>query len=277
MNIASCINSPFVRPLKVLLYSLADTQEEQIDFYLVYRNLEKCEVDDLKRFSNAIGINLIPIVFPEDIYSQIQECHKFNEYGYPCSIEWYFRLFFASILPQDVTKVIYLDSDIYVQKNLGLFYEKVYTDYFFVGVQDPACLVDSLNNLKEKFFNKIGKPSEGNCFINSGVLMMNLALMRKYQIFQIEDMLHLINSNEKFNDQEIINSFFYDKIFVLDDIKYNLNPSFFNSDDAYIIHYMQNKPWWELGNNSSLKATLKWRHSEKWVHIIDSILNKGEK
>lgn len=274
MNIVSCINSSFIRPLKVLLYSLADTQEEQIDFYLVYKNLEDKEIENIRKFSDTIGINLIPVIFPENIYNQIYENHKLNEYGEPFQIEVFFRLFFASILPENVSKVIYLDSDIYIQKNLGLFYGRNYPDYFFVGVPDPACLIDGLSHLKEKYFSKINKSPEERSFINAGVLMMNLTLMRKYQIFQASDMLQLINDNKNMNDQDIINCFFYDKTFVLNDVRYNLNPSFFYSDDAYIIHYMQDKPWCEFGNNNSLKATLKWRHADKWVRIIDNILNK---
>ena len=134
------------------------------------------------------------------------------------------------------------------------------------------------NTYKDRYFNKMGISSDNRSFINAGVLLMNLSLMRKYQIFQKEDMLQLILDNPTLNDQDIINKFFYNNTFVLNDVAYNFNPAFFrNYKNAYIIHYMQSKPWLEIDQENIPAPILKWRHSEKWVRLIDNLIKIGEK
>ena len=278
MNIVCCLNNSYLDSLKVLLYSLSDSQNEEIDFYLVHKNLDESEVKEVGKFCNVLDIKFNPICFPDDIYYKICEAHKDQGGWISFSKETFFRLFFADVLPKEVTKCLYLDSDIYVQKNISQFYKANNSDIIFTGIPDPAVNVERLSHLKDKYFNKIGVSPDGRSFINAGVLIINVSEMRKNDIFKSENMIALLKQYPGLNDQDIINKFFYDNKSVYDDARYNLNPAFFNYKDAYIIHYMQNKPWSDddLNNNYNLlEAILKWRHSEKWVRRINNLLKNN--
>lgn len=275
MNIVCCLNSSYLDSLKVLLYSLSDTQSEEINFYLVYKNLDDSEVKEVGKFCNVLDIKFNPICFPDDIYYKIREAYEGQGGWISFSQETFFRLFFADVLPKDVTKCLYLDSDIYVQKNISQFYKANNSEVIFTGIPDPAMNIENLYYLQDRYFKKINISPEGRSFINAGVLIINVSEMRKNEMFKSENMIALLKQYPNLNDQDIINKFFYDNKSVYDDVKYNLNPAFFNYKDAYIIHYMQNKPWSDDGifdNYSLLEAILKWRHSERWVRIINNLL-----
>ena len=278
MNIVCCINNSYIDSLKVLLYSLSDSQVEEIDFYLVYKNLEKCEVDDIGKFCDTIDIAFYPICFPEELFNQICEAHKDQTGFISFSPEAFFRLFLGEVLPKEVTKVLYLDADIYVQKNISQFYKFNNPNAIFTGIPDPCMSVEQIKYLKDRYFKKIGVSSENRTFINSGVMIINISLMRKNELFKSKNMIELFKKYPDLNDQNIINKFFYSNECVFNDTKYNLNPAFFDYKNAYIIHYMQNKPWddnYIEGNYNLLDAILKWRHSNKWVKRIEKLLKNS--
>lgn len=89
----------------------------------------------------------------------------------------YNRLLIPDLLPQDVTKVIYLDSDIVVLRSLRPMWD------IELKEDEPAAMAVDCGCSNVKFHNRIGIPlSQPYC--NSGVILMNLSCWRSEQIGQ---------------------------------------------------------------------------------------------
>ena len=150
----------------------------------------------------------------------------------------FYRLSLGELLP-NMNKIIYLDSDTIILKDLSNLY--------------------NLNFLGKIFLAKINTfTSKNNFVINTGVLLMNLKGMRKIKVE--EKVLTLLNNGFKdpsFHDQAIINKFFKKYIGFLppeyntytfsiknvEDYKtnsgnlYNFDTLYFSLKFPYILHY----------------------------------------
>ena len=276
MNITSIINNEFVEPLEVLLYSLSETQRDNINFYLIYYNLQEHELNRLKKFCTAININFFSIKFPDNIYKkllQLKPQYVDNRF-YP--LEVYFRLFLPSLLPSFIRKVLYLDADTYIQKNLRLFYDVNLDNLFFSAVLDPVVYEKNLISLKQEFFQRINVP-EDFLFVNTGVLLMNLENLRRTERFTETQILEIIKNNLELNDQDIINKYFHDMIFILFNVNFNRNPELEGPSlsEAYILHYMQRKPWNDeitLDYSFYSMASFKWLQIRQKVDSLNKVL-----
>lgn len=141
------------------------------------------------------------------------------------------RLYFPKLLSCD--KIIYLDVDTFVRKPLDELWELDMTNYYIAGVQDFGwynfgwCNEPTLRGIK--------------CYINAGVLVMNLKKMREDNLMN-KFFLFLTSLNLSFPDQHVLNLTCNDKIYYLDT---RYNPCFLNGyvTDPVIYHGTQYKPW----------------------------------
>ncbi len=151
-----------------------------------------------------------------------------------------YRLKLSTITKLD--KVLYLDSDVIILKNINELYSIDVSDYYMAAVED-----------KMSFWmrNRIAGMGENNPFINGGVQLMNLTNFRKDNLENI--IFEKLRSNVGYTDQDVINDVCHKKILSLP-LKYNLMLA---EGDIYkdrkeelqeakkapvIIHYMR-KPW----------------------------------
>ena len=142
-----------------------------------------------------------------------------------------------------VDKVIYFDSDIIIRKDIKEFYRTNISSYCCAGVED-------LISTKTK--NKLGFPSD-MCYINSGVMLLNLNYCRQENILnKIKDILEN-NWTGEWNDQDLLNYIFYRKLKFVD-YTWNYQPfpnqykdkAHFNDvgKDPAVVHYLGvRKPW----------------------------------
>jgi lipopolysaccharide biosynthesis glycosyltransferase len=127
------------------------------------------------------------------------------------SVAAYARVFIASMLPDEVKKVLYIDSDTLIRGSLDDLYDTDLQPYIIGGVRDAFSVMN-----KRVFGIK-----RGELFINSGVLLIDLLRWRKEKI---EDSIYrLLGKNSKFfqGDQGIINTIFCGNIKELP-LKYNV-------------------------------------------------------
>lgn len=163
-----------------------------------------------------------------------------NHLGYPTLYR--FKIF--ELINKD--KILYLDSDMVVRKNLRELYETDITDYLWAGVEDilnPYC--------KYKF-----KMRPDSTYINAGVVLLNLKKCREENIS--EKLFELAQSawqkRDKLNDQDMINIVSQAQIKIVD-FKWNCMycyNNYYSSEEEYhemakdpsISHYItENKPW----------------------------------
>ena len=121
------------------------------------------------------------------------------------SIGAFYRLFTLQLLPKDITKLIYLDSDIIVQLDINEFWQIELGDKPIAAVpeMDMGATVQRLHNLvflcRENFVRY-------EDYFNSGVLFMNLKILREEEK-NIWAALDFARAQRQlyFSDQDILN------------------------------------------------------------------------
>ena len=167
----------------------------------------------------------------------------------------YFRLLLPEILPSDVDKVLFLDSDIVVLDDLSNLIELDFGDaeYYIYGVNHKYNEID-LKRLRKIDF-------EGNSYFNAGIMYINLKKWRKDNISKL-----LIENATKYNehllwwDQDVLNITFDKEWGELD---YTHNAFGLtdkdDSQDYKIIHYTGSSKPWHFRNNHPYK-NLYWKY-----------------
>ncbi len=217
------------------------------DFYLlVSENFsEKNKKRLLKLQADRVNINFICM---QNEFQDLQM--KISHITCPT----YYRLKMADLVPFD--KVIYLDTDVVVLKDLCRLYNTDLKDNFIAGVKAAECIMERKNN--GKYYSDIGLDDTSQ-YINAGVTLWNLKKIREENI--TPELLKLSQKNFGGMDQDVINVAFYDKILHLD-FCYNVMTKYVTGDKTkfydiygensyldglehpYIIHYAgTEKPW----------------------------------
>lgn len=154
------------------------------------------------------------------------------------TIASYYRLKLPTLLP-NVDRVIYFDCDFVVNSSLKELFNVDMKDYALAGVRD----------INKKMLKK--KPN----YVNAGMLVMDLANMRKQNLEQ--KFLEWTKNNAekiKTGDQEIINSVVDGNIKIVDDC-WNVQSSNFTNRSSYTnnpkaIHFVAKKKPWHFGSFS---------------------------
>ena len=109
----------------------------------------------------------------------------------------YYRLSIPEVLPKNVQKALYLDSDLIVEQDLKELWNIDISNHVLGAVEDtegPSCCIRL--NLTHKYFN-------------SGVLLLNLSKLRKIDL--LKDSMSYLGKNRKriiYQDQDILNGLF---------------------------------------------------------------------
>lgn len=249
MNLLFTINKNYLKYLITLLRSLEVSNEGNFHVYIISNDVKK---EDLFLYQEYIEIDRYQFTIlsiQEDAFDKAPVTKR-----YPLVI--YYRIFASKLLPTDVDRILYLDPDIIILKDLHELYQMDFEGNYYIAstnVQEP---LRKLNEIK----NKAPKNSP---YPNSGVMLMNLELLRKYQ--NEEEVYEYIRKNKSIlflPDQDIFHGLYGNKIKIIDHMKYNLSdrairrhnirspkhPIYYDWVDknCYIIHYYgKNKPWLE--------------------------------
>ena len=116
------------------------------------------------------------------------------------------RMFAGELLPEEVTKAIYLDCDTIISGNIHGIEAYIKDDMAISGVKD--CV-------SRPYKAKIGIGKDGS-YINGGVLAMNLSELRKLNIRQtIAEFVEKYEPAISYADQDILNGIFKGKFGIL--------------------------------------------------------------
>lgn len=166
----------------------------------------------------------------------------------------YLRLIIPRILPQ-YEKVIFSDVDIVIREDISHLIDHPMENMAIAGVKSPGGIQFAKDN-----------GYDPKNYINSGILVINIPIIKDEQIEQALD--YAINGNFYHQDQDIINKVFINQIDSKIPIKYIYSPNkvtmlargekhrlqvcFSDKDindlgkDEGIVHYAGPKPWNEL-------------------------------
>ena len=213
MNIVLCATKNMYPQLQQMIMLIANTQKRMNKIYVVVE-------DDITETEDLVGINATKYPY---IYNN--EVNGNNNWTYIS----FARCYLADILT-DVDKILYLDLDVFFEKDISELWNIDISNYAIAGAVDV--------NYKEHNAPYIDNP---NAYINSGVLLMNLKYIREHDY--TKQMHKLLNTWKlKYPDQDVLNMVCKGHIKYLSH-KWNSGAVCGIHSDPMIHHCVKTKPW----------------------------------
>lgn len=242
MNILCTINKAYIHALITMLKSLInENPNEKIIVYIMNSELDS---NDYKKLKEKIkgNIKFIDIKVDKSDFKKAPVSKRFP-------VEMYYRLFAYKYLPKHMDRVLYLDPDIIIINSLKKLYNSNFEDKLILACTHIKGLIKIYNNLRLNIDKK-------SPYINSGVLLINLKLMREEVSEEyIFDFIHKNKYRLHLPDQDVISALYQGKIKTIDTKIYNLSEKIrkkhrlkleWIKENTVIIHYCgRNKPWKE--------------------------------
>lgn len=244
MNILVTLNSNYLKVLVVMLKSLAiSNNHKKIDVYVMNTSLTDKDINYLKE-NTLNNIFIIDLKVKDNKLDKAPITKRYPK-------EMYYRILASYYLPKKVDKILYLDPDLVVINKLDKLYNLDLDNYYFAAASHIWGILQTFNRIRLKMKND-------DIYINSGVMLMNIKLLRKEQ--NKEAVYRFIKKNKNnlmLPDQDVISGLYANKILPLDPYVYNMTEKLLKQkyfvphiskrwikDNSVIIHYCgRNKPW----------------------------------
>lgn len=249
-NILVTLDRNYLKVLSVMLYSLSQSDPDAV--FTVYVANNSLTEDDFSSLRTLI---------PRTEFVDVRVCDELLS-GAPISDrypkEMYFRLFAAQYLPQELDRILYLDPDLVILNDLRGLYSIDFQNHLFAASSHIESTFFKNFNCHRLHLSKEAR------YINSGVMMLNLSLLRKEQHPQeIYDFINEHKTSLLLPDQDILNALYADRTIFLDPLIYNLGEKYLRLKNLHlpkeeklgidwvrnhtaVVHYYgRNKPWKE--------------------------------
>lgn len=251
LNICLLTDNGYVMPTYVTIYSIFKNRNKKIKYniYLLCYCVDKNNKNKLLKLNcNNFHINII------DLESNDISQYKIDNIpATPTSIN---KFFIPDIL-SEINKVLYLDGDIIVRCDLVDLFNYEVGDNYIAAVKD-------VEGLSMTF-----KKNVGYKYFNSGVMLMNLNLMRDDGI---PSKLYEYRKNgvNRLMDQDALNYILIDRVLYLP-FEYNvqtnvLSVNYLNNNDIYKLENI--KSFWNISDD--YKTTDDILNNAKIVHYTST-------
>lgn len=251
MNLLFTLNENYLAPLYTVLRSIFQSnREEKFAVYVMHQDIPQNKLKDVNQFITENGHAFFSIECKE-LFSKELFVNRYY------SIEMYYRLLAPFVLPEELDRILYLDPDIVNLRSFSTFYEQDFDGNLFIATTHDYATkwIQPINNIR------LGTLASEDYF-NTGVILMNLPLIRKTR--NREEIFTAIKVNKNrlvLPDQDIFNHLYWKEIKEADWRIYNLDARFYSQlnrifpwkysnewieQKAVFIHYCgKHKPWIE--------------------------------
>lgn len=273
MNLLFAIDDRFVSQLETVLLSIhLNTKERDIDFYVLQKTPLQLEAE-LQAIATEFGMTYHRVLVDESLFENAPVTDR-----YPTTI--YYRLLAHQMLPQSLHKILYLDADLLCINDLGTLYHTDLTGKMYASAIHASLTntTDVINKIRLQNFSADG-------YYNSGVLLMNLDLIRKN--VKADDIFNYIREHVLLlPDQDVLNALYGDQIKSVPDQLFNFDTRNLTTyatisfgewtldwviKHTVILHYCgRDKPWLVTMNHGRLTALYK-QYFQMTQRIIDRI------
>lgn len=249
MNILVTLDRNYLSPLNVMLTSmLLSNPGERFDVYLVSDDLTDEDLESTRRLCAHFSSSVHPITVGKDFFCDAPTLRYYSK-------AMYYRLLAAELLPRSLDRILYLDPDILVIGELRPLYDLEMGDHLYA-----ACIHRGLVDLSTPV-NKLRLSTYGTeGYFNSGVLLMNLPLVR--QIVSPQDIFDYVDKNRQLlilPDQDVLNGLYGGRILPVSEHIWNYDARDYNEykltsqgdmdmdwvmQKTAILHFCgKHKPW----------------------------------
>lgn len=282
MNIATALNRKYIGYTYVMITSfLENNRDEHNTVYLLNHELTK---EDEEKFITDFQNYDADIVFLKINREIFTDQFPVTQVW---SMETYYRLFLMDILPESVERILYLDVDMIINQSVKDFYYSDFGGKLLKVCKNAGGYLDQnerLNNKqKEMLHDMLEKGFE---YFNAGMLLMNIADLRKKYCFQSYlDAIYEWNFEMGAPDQDILNYLHWNQIEYVDAKKYNYFSRIAHEQgidyergkkELCIIHYTDEKPW-ETKNYHYPIEQIWWDYAKLtpfYTELLESFLEK---
>ncbi len=274
VNIVLITDSRYTPPTSTSIYSAIKTKCENTtyNFYIIAENITQQDENMLRNLERlapeTVRIKIIP---QQELAIPYENMQRFMQYKVGMH-----KIYLPQTL-KEIDKVIYMDGDTIVLKDLRELYDIDITKEYAAVAKD-GIYYRFPKEMEEMGLNKRG------FYFNSGVMLYNLKKQREDNI--IAKLEEYIRTHEDFyGDQDVLNVVFGDKLKLMS-YRYNCISTFFEEDDlnflsryygeelpkdtfniyenSTIIHYAGDKPWQENYRPEFLK--------ELWFRLYNEMM-----
>ena len=261
ISIAVACDNHYLIMLAALLKSIEVNHKsaEHIDVWIIEDAITK---------SNRIKLesSLDPFMFTLKWINQKEVIPKdmqlpLDRNTYPLNI--FMRIFIPYFIPYEVKKVLYLDVDMIINKDISELWDTNIEDYIAAAVTDSTCVYIK-NNVKN--YKELNLPGDAKYF-NSGLLLMNIEKWKEHDITR--KVIETVNQNRQytqFSDQYGLNVNLVNHWLELDPL-WNYyadgkHPMPFN------IHFFHRKPFYRSYFNSAVYKDVFYNYlnKTKWIN-----------
>lgn len=248
ISVAFACDENYAKHVGVVIKSILDNAaiDDRLDFHILTMELSPVSESYFREIAVSERTNLyIHRVCPKSLSGFPENRHTLNAY---------LRLFLPDILTQ-IEKVLYLDADLLVRKSLKELWG------FSVANVAAGVAVDSMSIFKGKdleHFEALKLP-ENHTYFNSGVMLLNLKVLREIQLAkEVKLWMNTYSNLMRHSDQDVLNVILANNVAYFH-LRWNLQipliaPVLFNYfhtpeqaeavSDPAILHYVTSrKPW----------------------------------
>ncbi len=266
INILISVNENYLEKAKTMLFSTAKSTKESITVYLLNHGLSEKDVSTLQEYlKKKCKIALEVISIPETALDHM----PLGNLNF--SIEMYYRIIAQFLLPKSLDRILWLDADIVILKDIAPFYRQDFCEKKYVACADAAGDSAWVKNVKEK----LQLPSE-HIYFNSGVLLINLEILRKEtKLDEILGKSNELRDRLTYPDQDILNTLYAHDVLYADWKRFNYQllgkgkiPKS-ERKQIVVLHYAgQKKPWQH--QNISASSKYYWKIRVQQGHLLEA-------
>lgn len=186
---------------------------EKFSIYLLHSGLNGGELEDVNNFTASHGNILSVIPVGEKCFCDAPVLFHYTK-------EMYYRLLAFQLLPDNLDRILYLDPDILVLNPIRELYETDISGYLYAAAYHDKPIT-RINRIRLY-------PYEISAYFNSGVLLMNLELLRKEA--DEKEIYRFVEENHArlvMPDQDILNALYAKRILNLNELYYNYDARFY--------------------------------------------------
>lgn len=271
MNVLIAANTKFIHPASVMVYSLCNSHRNvEVDIYLAYHNLREQDIERLQKIVLGFEQKRLHLLDVGEVFaSRVSATDTFSH-------ETYYRILAINMLPQDMERILYLDIDMLIKKELTEVYETSMRDTC------PFIVCEDINGHARGFYESLQDGAaipRDYMYFNAGFMLMNLNyLRRRNSVGYILDAFYREHDRFQYPDQDILNHMYYDKVQFVPWALYNLPPEWWKVDvDALSRGVIRFASYLEMHdpsidqNKSFADITLQIRDNAYIIHYLGGL------
>ncbi|MFP4514868.1 MAG: glycosyltransferase family 8 protein [Parcubacteria group bacterium] len=241
INLVLTSDNNYAQHLGVTIVSILENSSEadKLDFHIIENGIDEENKNKILSLKDKYKANI-------NLYNlDISKLKDFPSIGH-LSQAAYIRLFIPEILPNNIEKVLYLDSDLVCLKDIKLLYEQDLNNFPLAAIEDEK---------GKQFIRNYFYPGLKSYF-NSGVMLIDVNKWRRNNISQkATEFIKKYQDKIVTADQDILNCLYKNNWQALEK-RFNLDTKYYTKikEDTTIFHYTgEIKPWNYLYPNKNKK------------------------